>query len=66
MKVSFNPDMKESIEKYFERDVSCAVIHMKNGESFTYFNGSYFSFEAKPRNENLIMKAVININDKLL
>ena len=66
MSTYFEHDLQECIGDFFERDVACAVVHMNNGQSFTYFNNTYFKLPKRKKNVNEIMKAVVDINEKLM
>ena len=66
MSTYFEHDLQEFIGEFFERDVACAVVHKTNGESFTYFNNTFLKLPKRKKNVNEIMKAIVEINEKLM
>jgi hypothetical protein len=66
MGVYLKEDLREPVNRFFTRDVACAIVQMKNGDSFTYANGAYLSLPLNLKSGNTIMRAVADINDKLM
>lgn len=65
MSVIFKEHRREAILDFFQHDVACGIIHLKNGDSFTFYNGEFKPLSYSSKNENTIMQAVCSLNEKL-
>lgn len=65
MSIRFNQNNREIIEGFFKFDVACGVIHLKNGDSFTFYNNEFKALSYSKNNENKILQAVCVLNEKL-
>lgn len=65
MNIRFREFNRETVISFFRNDVACAVVHLKNGDSFTFYNDSFKPLADGVNNENEVMKAVCSINQKL-
>jgi beta-galactosidase beta subunit len=65
MGIRFNQHRHETVASFFKNEVSCAVFHLKNGDSFTFYNDTFKLLSYNANNENVIMKAVCKVNKKL-
>ena len=65
MSIRFSEHRHETVASFFYNEVACGVIHLKNGDSFTFFNDSFKLLSYRHDNENIIMKAVCKVNKKL-
>lgn len=66
MSIVFKEHRREAIIDFFQYDVACGVLHLKNGDSFSFFNGEFKPLSYGIKNENMIMQAVCNLNEKLI
>ncbi|WP_371194565.1 hypothetical protein [Glaciecola sp. SC05] len=65
MNIRFKEFNRETVISFFRNDVACAVVHLKNGDSFAFYNDSFKALNDGPNNESVVMKAVCDVHDKL-
>jgi beta-galactosidase beta subunit len=65
MGITIKEYRRETVIDFFNHEVACGVIHLKNGDSFTFYNNTFKPLSYGSNNENVVMKAVCKVNQKL-